>query len=213
LHQKENITARCRRGKDLKSCCKTPFAASRDRTQIRARETALTGQDVGAVPSEPTCSLCSPSRKKAPRCSRPRPFPETPPVQAGPRPSWVLGAAGLASPLLRTPILVSGVGKRKPGLALPAAPSAGGLPHPPSCQGLPAFYDGPDSRFILHPLQHHHLPPQVSQGPSELSLDPHSTPLAGRGRDPGGFTIKWGPQEVRGSNRAHSPANFLPAHS
>lgn len=124
MPQKENITARCPWGKDLKSCCKTPFAASR--TEFRSvRGDRTDGAGCWSAPAEPACSLCSPPRKKPPPLLPASALPRdtSSPGQAETRLGPGGSRTGLSSP--ESPQLVPGMGKGKAGLALPAAPSAG----------------------------------------------------------------------------------------
>lgn len=190
-------------GKDLKSCCKTPFTASRDRIQIRAGEAALMGQDIGAVPPEPAYSLYSPSKKKAPQLLPASAFPRD-----ASRPGLCPGGsrAGLSS--AENPHLVLGVGKRKPGLALPVAPSAGaldvgqGLPsgvplHFPLVKGSQDFTMGLTSDSFCAFFSTTTCPSRSLWGLPCCPLAPTPT-LTGRGRDPGGFTISLGPTGILG---------------
>lgn len=173
-----------------------------------------------SYPSPPAATAHPPGRNHAAAPASALPRDASGPGQAKTRLGPAGSRAGLSS--AENPHLVLGARKRKPGLALPGAPSAGaldvgwglpggGLPHPPSCRGLPAFYDGPDLQFIPHFLQHRHLPSGSLRGLPSCPFTPTPT-LAGRGRDLVGFTIRWGPQEVRGLTECIALPAF-PLHS
>lgn len=128
MHQKENITARCVGEKISKVAARhhsllrgTELRSMPGRPRSRGRML----EPSRLSPPEPACSLCSPSRKKAPRLLLASALPETPPVQARLRPGWVLGAAGLASPLLRTPTWCQGWERGNQAWLFPRPPPLG----------------------------------------------------------------------------------------
>ena len=133
-------------GKDLRSRCHTPPAASQDRCRVRVGESALIRRH-SCGPTQ-ACRLCS-SSKKPPRfrpataCLR-----DSSPGQA--ETSWDLGAgrAGLSS--AENPTRCWGRDEETRS-ASSCGPSAGpwsgqaslwGLPHSPSCQGLQVLSSG-----------------------------------------------------------------------
>lgn len=221
-HMARDVSPEMSSGKDLKSRCKTPFAASRDRVLIRAGETTLIRKGVGAAPPKLAYSLRFPSRKKLPPCL---------PVSALRRDAWGPGRAPVGCggqqgrPLLgRAPPPGVGGGKeetrsrpsRGPSartLDIGQSPQVGVSLNLPPCQGLPGLYDGPDLRSILPPLLHHPLPLRVSKGPSKLSLDPHPHPCQ-QGPNSRGIPYHFGARRrLGGSDQAHRPGSYLPAHS
>ena len=119
---------------------------------------------------------------------------------------WGLGAgrAGLSS--AKKPTWYWG-GEEEARSGSSCGPSAGpwlgwashwGLPHPPSCQGLQVLSLGLTSDST--PPSPHHLPHWVSEGPSELSFDPHPHPCWQRQGSKGVRLFQGGPTGSQGSD-------------
>lgn len=207
IKKKTSHGTRCCGEKISKVAAKTPFAASRDGILTRAGETTLTGKGVGAVPSKLACSPAHPPGRDHHVFSQPRPFPETPRVQARPRPGRVLGAAGLASPLLSTPTWCWGWerGNQVWLLPWPLCQDTGHWAGPPRWGPQPPFLPrAPNTLPWARPQIHSapaSLPPPAPaglQGAFQAVPRPPPPPLLAGAEIQGDSLSVWGPQEVGG---------------